>query len=149
MKILFLKNVENVAKAGDIKEIADGYARNFIIPKGFGVAATNDVQKHYEAQVKAQAKKEAELEASMKELGAKIEALTVTVKGKSGAGNKLYGSITSAEIAKELSALVDYEIDKRKIEVGAIKEIGDYTAKVKLHKNVTANIKVHVIGGAA
>ena len=148
MKVLFLKNVENVAKAGEIKEVSDGYARNFLIPKQMAVAATENVQKHYEAQVRAQQKAEAELEAKMKELAEKIKDLTVVVKGKVGSGNKLYGAITSANVAKELSAMVDYEIDKRKVEVETIKELGDYEATIKLHKNVTAKAKVKVVGGA-
>ena len=148
MKVLFLKNVENVAKAGEIKEVSDGYARNFLIPKQMAVAATENVQKHYEAQVRAQQKAEAELEAKMKELAEKIKDLTIVVKGKVGSGNKLYGAITSANVAKELSAMVDYEIDKRKVEVETIKELGDYEATIKLHKNVTAKAKVKVIGGA-
>jgi len=148
MKVLFLKNVENVAKAGEIKEVSDGYARNFLIPKQMAVAATENVQKHYEAQVRAQQKAEAELEAKMKELAEKIKDLTVVVKGKVGSGNKLYGAITSANVAKELSALVDYEIDKRKVEIETIKELGDYEATIKLHKNVTAKAKVKVVGGA-
>ena len=148
MKVLFLKNVENVAKAGEIKEVSDGYARNFLIPKQLAVAATENVQKHYEAQVRAQQKAEAELEAKMKELAEKIKDLTIVVKGKVGSGNKLYGAITSANVAKELSAMVDYEIDKRKVEVETIKELGDYEATIKLHKNVTAKAKVKVVGGA-
>ena len=148
MKVLFLKNVENVAKAGEIKEVSDGYARNFLIPKQMAVAATENVQKHYEAQVRAQQKAEAELEAKMKELAEKIKDLTIVVKGKVGSGNKLYGAITSANVAKELSAMVDYEIDKRKVEVETIKELGDYEATIKLHKNVTAKAKVKVVGGA-
>ncbi len=148
MKVLFLKDVVNVAKAGEIKEVSDGYARNFLIPKQMAVAATENVQKHYEAQVRAQQKAEAELEAKMKELAEKIKDLTVVVKGKVGSGNKLYGAITSANVAKELSAMVDYEIDKRKVEVETIKELGDYEATIKLHKNVTAKAKVKVVGGA-
>ena len=138
MKLLFLKDVVNVAKAGEIKEVSDGYARNFLIPKQMAVAATENVQKHYEAQVRAQQKAEAELEAKMKELAEKIKDLTVVVKGKVGSGNKLYGAITSANVAKELSAMVDYEIDKRKVKIETIKELGDYEATIKLHKNVTA-----------
>lgn len=148
MKVLFLKDVVNVAKAGEIKEVSDGYARNFLIPKQMAVAATENVQKHYEAQVRAQQKAEAELEAKMKELAEKIKDLTIVVKGKVGSGNKLYGAITSANVAKELSAMVDYEIDKRKVEVETIKELGDYEATIKLHKNVTAKAKVKVVGGA-
>ncbi|MBR6332481.1 MAG: 50S ribosomal protein L9 [Dehalococcoidales bacterium] len=148
MKVLFLKDVVNVAKAGEIKEVSDGYARNFLIPKQMAVAATENVQKHYESQVRAQQKAEAELEAKMKELAEKIKDLTVVVKGKVGSGNKLYGAITSANVAKELSAMVDYEIDKRKVEIETIKELGDYEATIKLHKNVTAKAKVKVVGGA-
>ena len=84
----------------------------------------------------------------MKELAEKIKDLTIVVKGKVGSGNKLYGAITSANVAKELSAMVDYEIDKRKVEVETIKELGDYEATIKLHKNVTAKAKVKVVGGA-
>ena len=147
MKLLFLKDVPNVAKSGEIKEVSDGYARNFLIPKKLGVPATENVTKHHEAQVKAQKKAEAEHESKMKELGEKIEKLTVTIKGKIGAGNKLYGSVTTADIAKELSEMVGYEIDKRKIEVEPIKEVGEYVATIKLHRNVTSKIKLNVVGG--
>ena len=149
MKVLFLKNVENVAKAGEIKEVSDGYARNFLIPKQLAVAATENVQKHYEAQVRAQQKADAEHEAKMKELATKIEGQTFTVQGKVGNGNKLYGAITSANVASEISKAVGSEIDKRKVEVETIKELGEYTAVIKLHKNVTAKAKINVVGGAA
>ena len=146
MKVLFLKDVPNVARAGEIKEVSDGYAMNFLLPKKFAERATSGVQNRFEAQKKAEAKKVAEQEASMKELAAKLSGRVFTLKAKTGGGEKLYGSITNADIAHEISRVLGEEIDKRKVELAdAIRSLGTYEVPVKLYKDITPKVKVKVV----
>jgi len=145
MKVLFLKDVPNVAHAGEIKEVSDGYARNFLIPLKNAVAATPDVQRQYEARQRAEKKQLAEQEASLRKLAGLLEGKTVPIKAKTGGGTKLYGSITSADIAAGLLKVTGIEIDKRKIEMpDGIRQLGTYEVGIKLGRDVTPKIKVEV-----
>ncbi len=150
MKVLFLKDVQNVGKTGEIKEVSDGYARNFLIPKKIAIVATQDVQEQFEAHKRTEKKKQAALEAEMRRLAASIEGKIISIKGKTGGGTKLYGSITSADIATRLSALAGTEIDKRKIEMPeAIRQVGTYEISVKFDRDIAPKIKVNVTGEEA
>jgi large subunit ribosomal protein L9 len=145
MKVLFLKDVPNVAHAGEIKEVSDGYARNFLIPLKNAVAATPDVQRQYEARQRAEKKQLAEQEASLRKLAGLLEGKTVPITAKTGGGTKLYGSITSADIAAGLLKVTGIEIDKRKIEMpDGIRQLGTYEVGIKLGRDVTPKIKVKV-----
>ncbi len=148
MKVLFLKDVPNVARAGDIKEVSDGYATNFLLPKKLAERATADVQNRFESQKKAEAKRQAEVEGEMKALAAKLSGRVFTLKAKTGGGEKLYGSITNADIAQEISRVLGEEIDKRKVELTeAIRALGTYEVPVKLYKDITPKVKVKVVAG--
>jgi large subunit ribosomal protein L9 len=147
MKVLFLKDVPNVAHAGEIKEVSDGYARNFLIPLKNAVAATPDVQRQYEARQRAEKKQLAEQDASLRKLAGQLEGKTVPIKAKTGGGTKLYGSITSADIAAGLLKVTGIDIDKRKIEMpDGIRQLGTYEVGIKLGRDVTPKIKVEVSG---
>jgi len=143
MKVIFLQDVPNVAQAGQVKEVADGYARNYLIPRKLAALA----QPQAVSQIETRAKKmEVRLTTEMKDLASHIEGKEVSLKAKAGAKDKLYGSITSADIAAELQNVTGLEIDKRKIELEEpIRQLGSYEIALKLGKDITPKIKVTVI----
>ena len=147
MKVIFFKDVPNVAKAGEMKEVNDGYARNFLIPKKLAALATGDVKGHYEAEQRASARRQAQANAEIEALAKKIEGKTVTLKGKVGAKDQLYGSITNTDVADGLSKLLGVEIDKRKVELAEpIRHTGTFEAVVRLSGELSPKIKVKVTG---
>ncbi|MBS4204302.1 50S ribosomal protein L9 [Lederbergia citrea] len=145
MKVIFLKDVKGRGKKGEVKNVADGYAHNFLIKQGLAIEATPgnikslDNQKKKEQQV---ANEELEEAVKLKET---IEALTVELKAKSGEGGRLFGSITNKQIADELKKTHNIKIDRRKIGLDdAIRSLGVTKVPVKLHQEVTATVDVHV-----
>lgn len=144
MKVILLQDVKGLGKADELVNAKTGYARNFLIPNGLGIEATPANKKKWE---KDQAQKKADFEASKKEaeeLKAKLEDTTVVVSKKSGADGKLFGSVTSGDIAEGL-AEKGYDIDKKKVELGDnIKHAGNYTVKVRVFPEMTADLKVEV-----
>ena len=145
MKIILLEDVKALGKKGEIVNVNDGYARNFILPKKLGLEATgknlNDLklQKANEEKVAQQILDEA------KELGKKIEAGKVELAIKIGEGGRAFGSVSSKEIAVAVKDQMGYDIDKKKIQLkDAIKVLGTHTVPVKLHPKVTAELKVIV-----
>ncbi len=145
MNVVFLKNVPNVAKAGDIKNVPDGYARNYLIPNKLATPATANIKAQLEAQSKAQEKKHAQMEAKHRQTAEQIEKLNLVIKAKTGSKNRLFGSITSADIAKELENSAGLVVDKRKIELPEpIRELGVFEVSVKLYKDINAKLKVTV-----
>ncbi|MBX9984172.1 50S ribosomal protein L9 [Priestia sp. Y58] len=145
MKVIFLKDVKGKGKKGEVKNVSDGYAHNFLLKNGYAVEATGGNVKVLEAQKNREQKDAAaELQAN-KELKATLEELTVELKAKSGEGGRLFGSITSKQIAEELKKKHNIKVDKRKIELNdAIRALGYTNVPVKLHPEVTATVKVHV-----
>jgi len=142
MKVIFLQDVPQVAQAGQIKEVADGYARNYLIPRKLAALAQSQAVSQVEGKVK---KLEIRLTAEMTELAGQIEGKEISLKAKAGAKDKLYGSITSADIAAELQSATGLEIDKRKIELEEpIRQLGSYEIALKLGKDITPKIKVTV-----
>ena len=145
MKVIFLKDVPNVAKAGEAKEVNDGYARNFLIPKKLAALAQGDVQQHFEAEQRAIARRQAQAAAEIEALAKKIEGKTVTIKSKVGAKDQLYGSITNTDVAEALSKLIGSEIDKRKVELAEpIRHTGTFDALVRLNGELAPGIKVKI-----
>ena len=144
MRIILQKDITNLGDAGDIKEVSPGYARNYLIPKKLAIIATDKSAKAVEFQKKlAQIKKE-NRKKSMQELAKQIEANTYTVSVKVGENDKLFGSVTSLDIANSLKS-TGIEIDKRKIEISEpIKTLGTYQVKVKLADGVQSIIKLNV-----
>jgi large subunit ribosomal protein L9 len=141
MRVVFLQDVPRVAKAGEIKEVADGYARNFLIPKKIALLARPEAIKRATTGDIARARVNTELEA----LAQQIEGKEVNIKAKAGAKERLYGSITSADIAAELSKSTGLDIDKRKIELGEpIRQLGSYELVIRLAKDIVPRIKVNI-----
>ena len=139
------QNVENLGKAGEIKKVPDGYARNFLIPKGLAVLATEGATSQVQVQRKAQAKvqrRAAEEAAALAEI---LWQVTLTFKAKAGEKDKLYGSITSSDIVEALEHQTGRTFDKRKIQLkGAIRELGVHKIPIKLIPDVAPEITVVV-----
>ena len=145
MKVIFLKDVKNVGKKGDIKNVADGYANNFLLKNNLAVEADQAAMSKLAGQQKKQEQEVEQELTEAKELKEKLEALTVELTAKSGEGGRLFGSITTKQVAKELEKKHGYKIDKRKMELDdAIRALGFTNVPVKLHQEVTATLRVHV-----
>ena len=145
MKVILLQDVKPHGKKGDVVEINDGYARNYILPKKLGVEANSANVNDLKLQKANQEKIAAKQLADAKELGEKLEKIKVVLKIKTGEGGKTFGSITAKEIAAELKKQHNIDIDKKKIVVSdPIKSIGSFSVNVKLHTQVTANLSVIV-----
>ncbi|PWW31044.1 LSU ribosomal protein L9P [Cytobacillus oceanisediminis] len=145
MKVIFLKDVKGKGKKGEVKNVADGYAHNFLIKQGLAVEANQANVSSLNAQKKKEEKLAAEELADAKKLKETLEKLTVEFSTKAGEGGRLFGSITSKQIAEELQKTHKIKIDKRKIEMDdAIRSLGYTKVPVKLHTEVMATLNVHV-----
>ncbi len=145
MKIILLEDVKSLGKKGDMVEVNNGYARNFILPKKLGVEATGKNINDLKLQKAHQDKVAAEQLAAAQTLAADLSEKSVEVKMKVGEGGKTFGAISTKEIAAAAKEQLDIEIDKKKISVDEpIKSLGVHNAKIKLHPKVTATLKVKV-----
>ena len=145
MIVILLKDVKGNGKAGDVVKVNDGYARNMLLPRGLAQEATEGNIRNLEKQKAIAAEKRAAEEAKAREDKAKLEEITLEIKSKGGDSGKLFGSITSKDIADVLEAQEGIRIDKKKIEMPSpIKAAGESTVTIKLFTNVSAELKVHV-----
>ncbi|MGP7818859.1 50S ribosomal protein L9 [Niallia sp. 01092] len=145
MKVIFLKDVKGKGKKGEVKNVADGYAHNFLLKQGLAVEANTSAVSTLNAQKKKEEKLAIEELNEAKQLKEKLEKITVELSAKSGEGGRLFGSITSKQIAEELNKKQQIKVDKRKIELqDAIRTLGYTKVPVKLHQEVTATLNVHV-----
>ena len=145
MKVVFLKDVPNVARAGEIKEVANGYGRNYLIPKNLALLAKSSAISLTAAQRKIEAQSQVDNMAEIVKLADQLDGTEVTLKARAGAKDRLYGSITSADIAAELEATTGLVVDKRKMELAeAIRQLGSYEVTIRLTKDVVPKIKVTV-----
>lgn len=145
MKIILLQDVKSVGKKGDLVELSEGYARNFIIPKKLGVEANNANMNNLKLQKANEEKVAKEQYDAAVALGKEVEEMIVKVSIKSGEGGKTFGSVSSKEIAKAVSEQYGKEIDKKKIQMqDAIKSVGTHEVTVKLHPKVSAKLRVKV-----
>ncbi|WP_434310734.1 50S ribosomal protein L9 [Hominifimenecus sp. rT4P-3] len=145
MQVVLLQDVKALGKKGDVVKVNDGYARNFILPKKLGVEATAQNLNQLKQQKAYEAKLAAELLAEAKALGAELEKKTVKLAVKVGEGGRLFGAISSKEIVQAAKEQCDLELDKKKVVLPEpIKTLGTHLVPVKLHKDVTANLKVEV-----
>lgn len=142
MKVIFLQNVSNVAKAGEVKDVSDGYARNYLIRRKLALKATPDAMKVAAAQIKSKAKL---VEEAMK-TASELDGKAITMKAKVGAEGRLHGAITNTDIAAEIQKATGLEIDKRKVELSApIHQIGVYEVLVKPAGEAVAKMTVTVL----
>ena len=147
MKVLLTKDVKSLGKAGEIKEVADGYGKNFLIGKGLALHATTEVLNRWKAEQKRAAENEAKEIAAAKELAEKLNATKLTIKHKIGANGHLIGSVTNKEIAEALHTQFSIQIDKKNISVDKkFKTVGIYEVDCKLGHSIHATLKVDIIG---
>lgn len=145
MKVIFLQDVRGVARAGEIKEVANGYGKNFLIPKKLASLAKPEMISTIEAQIKTRARSEAETEAELTELANHLDGKEIILKARAGVKDHLYGSITPGDIAAELENTTGSVVDKRKIElVDPIRELGSYEVPIRLAKDIVPKITVTV-----
>ena len=145
MKVIFLKDVKCTAKKGEIKEVSDGYARNFLLAKGLAKEASQTNLNDHRQQEKAREIKIQKEEEEAVELGSKLKDVKVTIYAKSGEGGKLFGAITSKDIADQMKKQHNVEFDKRKILLTEpIKSLGTMNVEIKLHPKVSTSITVEI-----
>lgn len=144
MKVILLADVKGQGKKGQLVNVSDGYARNFLFPKNLAKEANAAAMNELNTKAAAVAFHYEEDKAAAKALADKINGTTVTLHAKAGANGKLFGSITSKEIAAELGKLLGETIDKKKLTVADIKNYGEYTASLKLFTDVAASFTVKV-----
>lgn len=145
MKVIFLKDVKGKGKKGEVKNVADGYAHNFLLKNNFAIEANSAAVSKLDGQKKKEQKEAAaELEEAQK-LKATLEGLTIELTAKSGEGGRLFGSITTKQVAKELEKVHGIKLDKRKMDLDdAIRALGYTNVPVKVHQDVVATLRVHV-----
>ncbi len=145
MKVILKADVKGNGKKGEIINVSDGYARNFLFPKGLAVEANAQAMNEYNNAASSKAHHEKMLKQAAEANKAKLDAASVTIKAKAGTGGRLFGSVTSKEIAAEVKNSLKLDIDKKKIVLDSdIKAFGTYTVPVKLYTGITASLKVIV-----
>ena len=145
MKVIFLQDVRNVARAGEIKEVADGYGRNFLIPRKLALAANLQAISTVTAQLKVKVRSQVRTEAELLEMANHLDGREIILEARAGVKDRLYGSITAADIAAELESSTGLAIDKRKIELDeSIRQVGSYEIAIRLAKDIVPKIRVTV-----
>jgi len=144
MKVLLLKDVYKLGRAGDIKKVADGYGRNFLIPQGLAVLATAGALKQVE-KIRSQAEvRRTEQNSELKDLAAQINGLNLVFNAKAGETGKLYGSITTQDVAAAITEKVRYEVKKQQVDMQPIRVLGEYTVHVRLTMDLVPEVKIIV-----
>jgi large subunit ribosomal protein L9 len=145
MKVIFIQNVPGVAKAGETKEVASGYGRNYLIPRKMAVLADSKAVNTIGKTIEIAARNRAQTEAELRELSEHLNEREVTIEAKAGVKERLYGSITAADIADALEKVTGFAIDKRKIVLDdPIRQVGSYDVAIKLAKDIIPQIRVTV-----
>lgn len=147
MKVILLQDVKNLGKKNDLIEVAEGYARNYLIPRGLAAEASAANLRQREQTLKTQSRKRQREEDQARAIADKLKERTIVVTVKAGEGGRLFGSVTSADIARELERQLSVTVDKRRIELEEpIKAVGTYRIPVKLYPGVQATLAVQVVG---
>tara|TARA_B100001750_G_scaffold247190_1_gene272099 strand:- start:1864 stop:2505 length:642 start_codon:yes stop_codon:yes gene_type:complete len=145
MRVIFLDDVVNVARAGDVKDVKNGYARNFLLPKGIAVAATSEEMKRIETIRRVGLERQSKLKDGAQALVERLESSKFTIKVRSGPNGRLYGAVTNVMIAEEVSRSMELDVDRRDVMLAEpIHEIGSFEAKVRVHPEISANISLSV-----
>lgn len=144
MKVILLQDVKGHGKKGELCNVSDGYARNFLFPKKLAVEADNTAMNEFKNREEAKAHHKQEEINNANEIAKQLNGKTVTLFAKAGSNGKLFGSVTSKEIAAEIKNSLGIEIDRKKMQVADIKNFGEYTAEIKLYTGISAKITVKV-----
>ncbi|MCH5314294.1 MAG: 50S ribosomal protein L9 [Eubacterium sp.] len=144
MKVILTQDVKSLGKKGDLVNASDGYARNFLFPKGLAIEANASAMNEFKNRENSKKFHKAEELKAANELAAKLEGKTFKLKAKAGANGKLFGSVTSKDVAKQIKADLDVDIDKRKIVMDDMKSFGTIQAEIKVYQGITAKVFVQV-----
>ena len=145
MEVILREDVEKLGHRGQVVKVAPGYARNFLLPRRIAVAATNSNKKIVEQEREAYLRREAKVQGDAQDLGKLLSGVELTIAQKAGENEQLFGSVTVADLAAALEKQ-GYSIDRKKIQLAEpIKTLGDFRVAVKLHKEVTVEVPVHVV----
>ena len=145
MEVILREHVDNLGRRGDVVKVAAGYARNYLLPRKLALAVTDANKRQIERERKVAEVREAEEKTQAEALARRLEAIEIEIARRVGENNALYGSVTSADIADCL-AEQKIEIDRRKIQLAEpLKQLGDFDVPIKLHRDVTATLKVRVV----
>jgi large subunit ribosomal protein L9 len=148
MEVILKEDVDNLGHRGDVVKVAEGYGRNFLLPRKLAMQATQANKAVIDQMKSAAARRSATEKAQAEELVTKLEPVALSFTRKSGEAGHLFGSVTSADIAAELAAK-GFEVDRRKIQLPEpLKSVGDFSVTVKLHREVSAHLKVNVLAEA-
>jgi large subunit ribosomal protein L9 len=146
VKLVLLDDVKSLGRKGDVVDVAEGYARNFLLPRKLATAADRGALAQLGSQKKAREKRDATLLSDARTVAQRLEAVHIFVKVKAGENGKLFGAVTNADVASAIRTALDVAIDKHKIELKSqIKTLGTYPVEIKLHKNVVAKTTVDVV----
>jgi len=146
LKLILLSDVKALGKQGQVVEVAEGYARNFLLPRKLAAEANKGALAMLEGQKRAQQKRDAQALAETQELASLLESKPVAVPAKAGGNGKLFGAVTNADVADAISKTFNVDVDKHKVEVKAsIKALGNYPVEVRLGKNIIAKTSVNVV----
>src|SRR5215510_11436543 len=145
MEVILREDIDRLGHRGDVVKVAPGYARNFLLPKKLAVAATESNKKIVEQERQAHLRKEAKLKTEAEDLSKLLGGVSVTISQKAGENDQLFGSVTPKDIADALEKQ-NFTIDRRKVQLEEpIKQLGDFKVPVRLHKDVTIEVTVHVV----
>ncbi|MFA5367858.1 MAG: 50S ribosomal protein L9 [Dehalococcoidia bacterium] len=146
MKVVLIQEVPGLGNVGDVKDVSGGYGRNYLIPRGYAQFATPDVMKRVDNLRAKEEKRQQALNMEMSDFARKLEGLEVVIKAKVGGQERLYGSVTGSDIADYIHQMTGQEIDKRKVILSeAIHKVGEYSASVKLSRDLNPRLKVVVM----
>ncbi len=146
MELILKQDVANLGNADDLVTVKEGYGRNYLIPQGYAILATKTAKKIHQENMKQRAHKEEKIRNDALELAEKLKDVSVTIGAKTSTKGKIFGSVNTIQIADEL-AKKGYEVDRKKISINeeAVKEVGNYTAIIKLHRDVKVEVKFEVV----
>ena len=146
MEIILKKDMKNLGFINDVVKVKDGYARNFLIPKGLAILATPSAKKMHEENIRQRAHKEEKIKNEALEIAKKLEKVSLSIGAKTSSTGKIFGSVNTIQIAEALK-VKGYEIERKNISIpeDQVKEIGKYTATVKLHKEVKVDIEFEIV----
>ncbi len=148
MKVVLREDVETLGHKGDLVDVADGYARNFLVPRGLAMKATKGVVAQAESMRRNRAARDERERADAQEVAGRLDGQRIPITARAGEGGKLFGSITSADIADALAATAGSQIDRKALDLTEpLKELGDVEVAVRLHPEVTATVTIEVVAG--
>lgn len=147
MKLILTHEVNGLGSPGDVVEVKDGYGRNYLLPRGFAIKWTRGAQKQIDSIRRARAAREIRTLDEAKQIASQLGSLKVRLNQRAGDNGRLFGSVTSTDVAEAIKAAGGPEVDKRRIQIrNPIKSVGDYTVEIRLHPEVNVSLPIEVVG---